>query len=65
VISVEPAGDAVRVDLGGRIRRASTWLVPEPAPGDWVEVAAGMVLRRLTDEEAAELLGLIQEGVLR
>jgi hydrogenase assembly chaperone HypC/HupF len=58
VISVQADEDAARVDIGGRVRRASTWLVPDAAPGDWVEVGAGALLRRLSEAEAAELAAL-------
>ena len=53
VIAVESEG--ARVDLDGRARRAACWLLPDVAPGDWVEVAAGTILRRLTAAEATEL----------
>lgn len=58
MISVE--ADAARVDLDGRVRRAATWLVPDVAPGEWVEVAAGTILRRVTAAEAAELTALLR-----
>jgi hydrogenase maturation factor len=58
VISIEPDGGVARVDVGGRVRRASLWLEPGTATGDWVEVGAGVVLRRLSEAEAAELIDL-------
>ena len=58
VISIESDGDVARVEVGGRIRPASLWLEPNAAAGDWVEVGAGVVLRRISDAEAAELIAL-------
>ncbi len=47
------------VDLEGRVRRASTLLLPDVAVGDHVLVAAGTVIRRLDASEAAELAELL------
>jgi hydrogenase assembly chaperone HypC/HupF len=37
-------GDSVVVEAEGRLRHASTLLVPEVAVGDWVYVAVGTVV---------------------
>jgi hydrogenase assembly chaperone HypC/HupF len=47
--------DGATVLLGGRERRASTLVVPEVRPGDWVVVAAGTILERIDAAEAAYL----------
>jgi hydrogenase assembly chaperone HypC/HupF len=48
-------GDGATVSQEGRARRASTLLLPEIAPGDWVIVAAGTIVRRLEPAEAAAI----------
>jgi hydrogenase expression/formation protein HypC len=54
VVAVDETG--ATVDQAGRRRRASLLLVPDAAPGDWVIVASGAVLRRLAPAEAQELI---------
>lgn len=53
VITVDDAG--ATVDQEGRVRRASTLLIPDIAPGDHVYVAAGAIVERL-DAAKAELI---------
>ena len=48
-------GDFAVVDLDGVTRHASLVLVPDIAAGDWVLVAAGLVLETLTEAEVMEL----------
>lgn len=50
VVAIDELG--ATVDREGRLRRASTLLVPDAAPGDWVLVAAGTIVRRLDPAEA-------------
>lgn len=57
VVAVDETGASV--DLDGRIRRASTLLLPDLAVGDHVFVAAGTVIRRLDESEAAALAELL------
>jgi len=45
VLAVEP--DFAIVESDGRRRRASTVLVDELRPGDWVVIAGGAVVRRV------------------
>ena len=47
------------VDLDGMPRRASLALVPDAAVGDWVLVAAGLVLEVMDEAELNELLQLM------
>ena len=55
------AGEAT-VLLGGRERRASTLVVPEVQPGDWVLVAAGTILERIDQAEADYLAAAVTEA---
>ena len=50
VVAVDPLG--ATVDQEGRLRRASTLLIPDIAPGDHVFVAAGTIVERLDPAEA-------------
>jgi len=43
------------VEADGRRRRASTLLLPDAAVGDWVYVAAGHIVDRITAAEAAQI----------
>ena len=55
-VVVERAGAVAAVSLAGRVRRASTLLVPDLAVGDWVLVAAGTVISRLDPAQAEQLI---------
>ena len=57
VLAIE--ADHAIVDLDGRVRRASLLRMPDVSVGDWALVAAGAVLRRLDDAEAAEIRDLL------
>ena len=61
VLSVD--ADGAIVLLGGRERRASTLVVPEVRPGDWVVVAAGTILERIDPSEAAWLAAAATQAV--
>jgi hydrogenase maturation factor len=60
VVGVDASGAVVAA--AGRHRRASTLLYPDVAVGDWVSVAAGTIVDRLTVSEAAELQQLLDRG---
>jgi hydrogenase assembly chaperone HypC/HupF len=53
VLEVEP--DMALVEIDGARRRAITLLLPDVAPGDWVVVAAGAVVRRIGPTQAASM----------
>jgi hydrogenase expression/formation protein HypC len=61
VIDVDAFGATVEQE--GRRRRASTLLVPDVAPGDWVFVAAGTIVDRLDPEEAGEIRATLLEAI--
>ena len=48
-------GDLAVVESEGRRWQASTLLMPDTAPGDWVRVALGTVLERLDAVDAAAI----------
>lgn len=52
-------GERATVEIDGRRLRASVVLVPEVKPGDWVVVAAGTILERLEEQDAAEIRRLL------
>ncbi len=53
VVSVE-AG-ICEVEVGGRVDKASTLLEPDLIVGDWVLVNSGTVVRKLDEDQAAEM----------
>ena len=53
VIALDDTGVMIR--CGDEEYRATTLLVPDVAVGDYVLVQAGLVIERLTREEAAEI----------
>jgi hydrogenase assembly chaperone HypC/HupF len=61
VVSVEPS--AAMVDMGGRRRRAALLLEPNVAPGDWVLVGAGTVLRQVSAAEARDLARTLDAAI--
>jgi hydrogenase maturation protease len=60
VLSVDSSGAVVRGEH--RDYRASTLLVPDVAPGDYVIVGAGTILERLEPDEAAEIRAVIRDA---
>lgn len=55
-------GEMALVDIDHQSRHASTVLVPETSVGDWVVVAAGVVLRILDPDEASEIRILLDQA---
>ena len=53
VVSVD--GAACEVEVGGRVDRASMMLEPDLVVGDWVLVNSGTVVRKLDEDQAAEM----------
>lgn len=51
------------VDREGRLRRASTLLIPDIAPGEWVYVAAGTIIERLEPDEAELIRTMLLEAI--
>lgn len=60
VLALDAGGATVL--LGGNECRASTLVVPDVAVGDWVIVAAGTILERIDQREAAFLTAAINEA---
>jgi|AP12_2_1047962.scaffolds.fasta_scaffold172213_2 hydrogenase assembly chaperone HypC/HupF len=46
-------GSLAVVDIEGRRHRASTLLLPDVRPGDWVRVAVGTIFERIDADQAA------------
>lgn len=61
VIAVDELG--ATVDQDGRVRRASTLLIPDIAPGDHVFVAAGTIVERLDPAEAELIRKTLLEAI--
>ncbi|HEX5589362.1 MAG TPA: HypC/HybG/HupF family hydrogenase formation chaperone [Candidatus Limnocylindrales bacterium] len=61
VVSVDEVG--ATVDQDGRLRRASTLLIPDIAPGDQVYVAAGTIVERLDPETAAGIRETLRAAI--
>lgn len=59
----EVTAEGAMVDTEGRLRRASTLLHPDVRPGEWVLVAAGTIVQRLSDDEAAAIRGALQAAI--
>lgn len=63
VVAVDAVGAVV--DIEGRRRRASTLLVPDVGPGDWVFVTAGTIVDRVDPAEAAAIRSTLLEAIAR
>ena len=61
VVAVDELGATVEQE--GRVRRASTLLIPDITPGDWVFVAAGSIVERLDPGEAEEIRATLLEAI--
>ena len=61
VVAVDEVG--ATVDQEGRLRRASTLLIPDIAPGDHVFVAAGTIVERLDPAEAELIRATLLEAI--
>ncbi len=61
VVTVDESG--ATVDQEGRLRRASTLLIPDIAPGDHVYVAAGSIVERLDPDEAEEIRATLLKAI--
>jgi hydrogenase assembly chaperone HypC/HupF len=61
VVAVDELG--ATVDQDGRLRRASTLLIPDIAPGDQVFVAAGSIVERLDADEAELIRATLLEAI--
>ncbi len=48
-------GTICEVEVGGRVDKASMMLEPDLVVGDWVLVNSGTVVRKLDEEQAAEM----------
>jgi hydrogenase assembly chaperone HypC/HupF len=66
---IDDPGRVIAIDDLGAIvetpthrRRASTLLLPDVAVGDWVTVAAGTIVDRLTPEEAGEIREILDRA---
>ena len=59
VIAIEAGG--ARVSIAGRERRAETLLVPEVELGDYVIVTGGLIIARLSEDEALARLSLLSD----
>ncbi len=61
VVSVDQFG--ATVDQDGRLRRASTLIIPDIAVGDQVFVAAGAIVERLDPGEAELIRATLLEAI--
>jgi hydrogenase assembly chaperone HypC/HupF len=48
-------GQICEVEVGGRVDKASMMLEPDLQIGDWVLVNSGTVVRKLDEDQAAEM----------
>jgi hydrogenase assembly chaperone HypC/HupF len=60
VIAIDDLGAIV--ETPAHRRRASTLLLPDVVVGDWVTVAAGTIVDRLTPEEAREIREILDRA---
>jgi hydrogenase assembly chaperone HypC/HupF len=63
VVAIDSFGAIV--ETAARRRRASTLFLPDVSVGDWVTVAAGTIVDRLTGEEAAEIRLILERAAER
>lgn len=65
IVRVAVGADGLRsadVDYGGETRHVSLLYLPEACVGDFILVQAGFGIRRLTEEQAAEVRASLESG---
>lgn len=60
---IEINGGMGKVDYQGVVRDASFMMLPDAVVGDYVILHAGFAIKKLSAEEAAETLRLIEEMI--
>ena len=60
---IEISGETGKVDYQGVIRETSFIMLPEVKLGDFVILHAGFAIKRLSAEDAAQTLELIEEMI--
>ena len=60
---IEISGETGKVDYQGVIRETSFIMLPEVKLGDFVILHAGFAIQRLSAEDAAQTLELIEEMI--
>ena len=61
ITRIDPLTDMAQVELGGVSKEISLALIADAAIGDYVLVHVGYALNKISPEEAAETLRLIEE----
>lgn len=63
VVAVDGAGATIESEM--RRQQASTQMFPDIQAGEWVFVAAGMIVSRLTPEEAEQIRDALRATMRR
>jgi hydrogenase expression/formation protein HypC len=63
-VSGEPPGRVAEVEYGSARRTAQLLYLPDVQVGDYVVVQAGFAIRRLSEAEATEALGLLRDAAV-
>ncbi|MGB4291406.1 MAG: HypC/HybG/HupF family hydrogenase formation chaperone [Bacteroidales bacterium] len=58
---IEINGDMADVSVGGTIFKAGLQLLDDVKPGDYVLLHAGFAIQKIKEDEAREILGLLEE----
>ncbi|HOK26723.1 MAG TPA: HypC/HybG/HupF family hydrogenase formation chaperone [Bacteroidales bacterium] len=58
---IEVNGDMADVSVGGTIFKAGLQLLDDVKPGDYVLLHAGFAIQKIKEDEAREILGLLEE----
>ncbi len=58
---IEIHGDMADVSVGGALFRAGLQMVEDVKPGDYVLLHAGFAIQKINQEEAEEMLHLLEE----
>lgn len=60
VVEAREGDDLIDVDMAGVVRKVNSALLDGPwRAGEWVLIHSGFVLERMSDEEAADALALM------
>ena len=63
VVTIEEGTRRATVIFGSAERQVDLTLTPEAAVGDWVIAHSGFALRRISEEAAADIQEVLEEGL--
>lgn len=58
---IEIQGDMAEVSIGGTLFKAGLQMIDDVRPGDYILLHAGFAIQKINEDEAQEIMRLLQE----